>query len=148
MKEYRSDEIRNAVLVGHGSTGKTALSEAALYVSGATNRLGKIEDGTTTSDYDPDEVKRGFSINLSLLPCEWKGNKINLIDTPGYADFVGEVKAGLSAADVALLVVCAASGVQVGTESALGFIAERDLPIIVFVNRMDRENADFAETLG
>jgi elongation factor G len=148
MKEYRSDDIRNAVLVGHGSTGKTALSEAALYVSGATNRLGKIEDGTTTSDYDPDEVKRGFSINLSLLPCEWKGHKINLIDTPGYADFVGEVKAGLGAADVAVLVVCAASGVQVGTESALGFIAERDLPIIVFVNRMDRENADFAGTLS
>jgi elongation factor G len=147
MKEYRTEEIRNAVLVGHGSTGKTALSEAALYVAGAINRLGKIEDGTTTSDYDPDEAKRGFSINLSLLPCEWKGHKINLIDTPGYADFVGEVKAGIRAADLAVLVVCAASGVQVGTESALGFIAERDLPIIVFVNRMDRENADFAGTL-
>src|SRR3989304_791472 len=110
MKEYRTDQIRNAALVGHGSTGKTALTEAALFVSGAVNRLGKIEDGTTTSDYDPDEVKRGFSINLSLLPCEWKGNKINLIDTPGYAAFVGEVKAGLSAAAVAVLVGCAASG--------------------------------------
>ena len=148
MKEYPTEELRNAVLVGHGSTGKTALSEAALYVAGAINRLGKIDDGTTTSDHDPDEIKRGFSINLSLLPCEWKGHKINLIDTPGYADFVGEVKAGLGATDVAVLVVCAASGVQVGTESALGFIAERDLPIIVFVNRMDRENADFDGTLS
>src|SRR3990172_2654704 len=148
MKEYKTEEIRNAVLVGHGSTGKTALCEAALYVTGAVNRLGKVEDGTTTSDYDPDEVKRGFSINLSLLPCEWKGCKINLIDTPGYADFVGEVKAGVRAADVAVLVVCAASGVQVGTESVLGFITERELPTIVFVNRMDRENADFAGTLG
>jgi elongation factor G len=148
MKEYRTEEIRNAVLVGHGSTGKTALSEAALYAAGAINRLGKIEDGTTTSDYDPDEAKRGFSINLSLLPCEWKGHKLNLIDTPGYADFVGEVKAGIQAADVAVLVVCAASGVQVGTESALGFIAERNLPTIVFVNRMDRENADFTGTLS
>ncbi len=147
MKEYRTEDIRNAVLVGHGSTGKTALSEAALFVSGAINRLGKIDEGTTTSDHDPDEVKRGFSINLSLLPCEWKGNKINLIDTPGYADFVGEVKAGIRAADFAILVVCAASGVQVGTESALAFIAERDLPAVVFVNRMDRENADFAGTL-
>ena len=148
MKDYRTDQIRNVALVGHGSTGKTALAEAALFVSGAVNRLGKVEDGTTTSDYDPDEVKRGFSINLSLLPCEWKNHKINFIDTPGYADFVGEVKAGLRAADVALLVVCAASGVQVGTESALGFIAERAIPIVVFVNRMDRENADFAQTLS
>ena len=148
MKEYPTEEIRNAVLVGHGSTGKTALSEAALYVAGAINRLGKIDDGTTTSDHDPDEVKRGFSINLSLLPCEWKGHKINLIDTPGYADFVGEVKAGVGAADVAILVVCAASGVQVGTESALGFIVERELPTVVFVNRMDRENADFDGTLS
>jgi elongation factor G len=148
MKEYRTEEIRNAVLVGHGSTGKTVLSEAALYVAGTINRLGKIEDGSTTSDYDPDEAKRGFSINLSLLPCEWKGHKLNLIDTPGYADFVGEVKAGIRAADVAVLVVCAASGVQVGTESALGFIAERQLPTVVFVNRMDRENADFAGTLS
>ncbi len=148
MKEYPTDNIRNAVLLGHGSTGKTALSEAALYVTGAINRLGDIDDGTTTSDHDPDEIKRGFSINLSLLPCEWKDHKINLIDTPGYADFVGEVKAGLGAADVAVLVVCAASGVQVGTESALAFIAERDLPAIVFVNRMDRENADFEAALS
>jgi elongation factor G len=148
MKEYPTEQIRNAVLTGHGSTGKTAFSEAALYASGAINRLGKIDEGTTTSDHDPDEVKRGFSINLSVLPCEWKGHKINLIDTPGYADFIGEVKAGVRAADLAILVVCAASGVQVGTESALGFIAERDLPIIVFVNRMDRENADFNGTLS
>jgi elongation factor G len=147
MKEHRTEEIRNAVLVGHGSTGKTAISEAVLYTAGAINRLGKVEDGTTTSDYDPDETKRGFSINLSLLPCQWKGHKINLIDTPGYADFVGEVRAGVRAADVAVLVVCAASGLEVGTESALNLIAEHGLPAIVFVNRMDRENADFGETL-
>ena len=94
MKDFKTEDIRNVALVGHGSTGKTSLAEAMLFSSGAINRLGKVEDGTTTSDYDPDEIKRKISINLSLLPCEWKGKKINLIDTPGYADFVGEMKAG------------------------------------------------------
>ncbi|MDI6857815.1 MAG: elongation factor G [Dehalococcoidia bacterium] len=148
MKEYRTEDIRNIALVGHGGTGKTSFAEAALFVSGAISRIGRVEDGTTTSDYDPDEAKRKISINLSLLPCEWKGKKLNLIDTPGYADFVGEVKAGLRAADAALLVVDASSGVEVGTEMSWSYIDERDLPRLILVNRMDRENADFFQALN
>jgi elongation factor G len=148
MKEYKTEDIRNVALVGHGSTGKTSLAEAMLFASGAINRLGRVDDGGTTSDYDPDEIKRKISINLSLLPCEWKGKKINVIDTPGYADFVGEVKAGLRAADAAVIVACAASGVEVGTEYAWSYADEHALPRMVFVNRMDRENADFFQTLS
>jgi elongation factor G len=148
MKQYPSEQIRNVVLLGHGSTGKTSLSEALLFASGAVNRLGDVDEGTTVGDYDPDEVKRKVSINLSLLPCEWKGCKINVVDTPGYADFVGEVKAGLRAADLAVIVVCAASGVEVGTEQAWGYVQERGCPALIFVNRMDRENADFFQALG
>jgi elongation factor G len=148
MKQYPSEQIRNVVLLGHGSTGKTSLSEALLFTSGAVNRLGDVDEGTTVGDYDPDEVKRKISINLSLLPCEWKGCKINVVDTPGYADFVGEVKAGLRAADLAVIVVCAASGVEVGTEQAWGYVQDRGCPAIIFVNRMDRENADFFQALG
>ncbi len=148
MKEFKTEEIRNVALVGHGSTGKTSLAEAMLFSSGAVGRLGRVEDGTTVSDFDPDENKRKISINLSLVPCEWKGRKLNIIDTPGYADFVGEMKAGLRAADAALVVVCAASGVEVGTEQSWAFADERSLPRMVVVNRMDRENADFFQTLS
>jgi len=147
MKDYATQDIRNVALVGHGGTGKTTLTESALFLSGAINRLGHVDDGTTTSDYDADEIKRKISVNTSLLPCEWRGRKINLIDTPGYADFVGEVKAGLRAADAALIVVCAASGLQVGTENVWGFVRERSLPAAIVINRLDRENADFVRTL-
>src|SRR3990172_3268421 len=150
MKEYQTDQIRNVVLLGHGGTGKTSLSEAALFAVGAATRLWRIDDGTTTSDYDPDEVKRKISISLSLLPCEWGGHKINLIDTPGYADFLGEVKQGVRAADAALLVVDAVSGVEVGTDLAWGYADEAapgGLPRLVLINRIDRENADFAEAV-
>jgi elongation factor G len=148
MKDFRTEDIRNVALVGHGSTGKTSLAEAMLFSSGAVGRLGRVEDGTTVSDFDPDENKRKISINLSLLPCEWKGKKLNIIDTPGYADFVGEMKTGLRAADAAIVVVCAASGVEVGTEHSWAFADERSLPRMVVVNRMDRENADFFQTLS
>ncbi len=147
MKDYATESIRNVTLVGHGSTGKTTLTEAALFRSGAISRLGRVDDGTTTSDYDPDEVKRRISVNLSLLPCEWKAHKINLIDTPGYADFVGEARGGLRAGDAALVVVCAASGVQVGTENAWGLIRESHIPAAIIINRLDRENADFQRSL-
>ncbi len=148
MKQYPSKQIRSVVLVGHGSTGKTSLCEALLFSSGAVTRLGSVDEGNTVSDFEPDEVKRKISVNLSLLPCEWKDCKINVIDTPGYADFVGEVKAGLAAADVAVIVVCAASGVQVGTELARNYVRERARPSLIFVNRMDRDNADFFQTLS
>ncbi len=148
MKEYPPDKVRNIALIGHGGTGKTSLAEAMLFASGATTRLGRVEDGTTVSDWDPDEHKRGFSVNLSVVPVEANGHKINVVDAPGYADFMGEVKCALRAADLALIVVCGASGVQVGTEFAWQFADELSLPRAVFINRMDRENADFNTTLG
>ncbi len=147
MKDYPADKIRNVALVGHSGTGKTSLAEGLMFAAGATNRLGKIEDHSTLSDWDPDEQKRGFSLNLSILPLEWDGYKVNLLDTPGYMDFMGEVKCGLRAADTALIVVDASSGVQVGTEFAWRFADELGLPRAIFVNRMDRDNADFSGTL-
>ncbi|HET6615342.1 MAG TPA: elongation factor G [Dehalococcoidia bacterium] len=147
MKEYKTEQIRNVVLLGHGGTGKTSLSEAALFSSGGINRLGKVDDGTTTSDFEPDEVKRKISISLSLIPCEWSGHKINIIDTPGYADFVGEVKSGIAAADLGVIVVDAVSGVQVGTEQAWQHADRARLPRVIFINRMDRENANFEQAL-
>src|SRR5690606_1198433 len=131
----------------HGGTGKTSLAEAALYVSGAIGRLGRVDDGTTTSDFDPDEIKRKVSINASLVPVEWKGHKLNIIDAPGYADFIGDAYSALAAADVALSVVDASAGVQVGTEQAWDMVEEREMPRAILVNRLDRENADFNGTL-
>ncbi|MDO8617201.1 MAG: elongation factor G [Dehalococcoidia bacterium] len=148
MKDYPADRIRNVALAGHSGTGKTSLAEALLFAAGATSRLGKVEEGTTASDWDPDEQKRQFSLNLSILPLEWSGHKVNVLDTPGYMDFMGEVKCGLRAAELALITVDAASGIQVGTEFAWRFADELELPRAVFVNRMDRENADFNATLA
>jgi elongation factor G len=148
MKEYPAENIRNIALAGHSGTGKTSLAEALLFVSGATTRLGKIEDGSTVSDWDPDEQKRQFSLNLSILPLEWNGHKVNVLDTPGYMDFMGEVKCGLRAVETAVITVDAVSGVQVGTEFAWRFANEIDLPRAVIVSRMDRDNADFAAALS
>ncbi len=148
MKEYDTGSLRNVALIGHGGTGKTSLAEAMLFESGAVNRLGKVEEGTTTSDFDPDELKRRMSVNVSILPCEWKGNKLNVIDTPGYADFVGEAMSGLRAADAALITVDASAGVQVGTEAAWGHVEAAGAPRAFFVGRIDRENADFFKTLA
>src|SRR3990172_5000437 len=148
MKEYPPEKIRNLAVIGHGGTGKTSLAEAMLFATGATTRLGRAEDGTTVSDWDPDEHKRGISVNVSLVPCEWQGLKVNVVDAPGYADFMGEAKCALRAADLGLIVVCGASGLQVGTEFAWQFADELSLPRAVFINRMDRENADFARTLA
>ncbi|MFH1382474.1 MAG: elongation factor G [Chloroflexota bacterium] len=147
MAQYGQENIRNLVLMSHNGSGKTSLSEAILYTLGVVNRLGRVDDGTTTSDYDPAEIKHRISINLSVLPCEWKGTKINIIDTPGYSDFVAEVKAGMRVSEGALIVVCAASGVEVGTEQAWGYAEEASLPRLIFVNKMDRENADFQRTV-
>lgn len=143
MRNYGVDGIRNVVLLSHCGAGKTSLSEAMLFTSGAISRLGRADEGTTTSDYDPDEIKRKISINLSLLPCEWKDTKVNIIDAPGYADFLGGAIAGIRVADGAIVVVCAASGVEVGTELMWKRIEARDLPRLIFINKMDRENADF-----
>jgi len=148
MKDYAPDKIRNVALVGHSGTGKTSLAEALLFVSGATTRLGAIDQGSTISDWDPDEQKRGFSLNLSILPFEWADHKINVIDNPGYMDFMGEVKCGLRAVDLAIVTIDAVSGVQVGTEFAARFADELELPMAVVINRMDRDNADFSTALS
>jgi elongation factor G len=147
MPQYTTEQIRNVVLLSHSGAGKTALSEAMLYSTGAITRLGKVDQGNTTSDYDPDEVKRKSSIYLSLVPCEWQGMKVNIMDTPGYADFIGEVMAAVRVADSAVIVVCAASGVEVGTELSWGYSDEQKIPRLVFVNKIDRENADFFKVL-
>jgi elongation factor G len=147
MQQYGLENIHNLVLLSHSGAGKTSLSEAILFSAGAITRLGKVDDGTTTSDYDPAEVKRKISINLSMLPCEWKGTKINLIDTPGYSDFVGEVKAAIRVCEGAIIVICAASGVEVGSEQVWRYCEEASLPRLIFINKMDRENADFYRTL-
>ena len=143
MKEYSADRIRNVAVASHQGTGKTSLIEAMLYNGGCITRLGKVEEGNTVSDWDPDEVKHHISINATLAPVEWKGHKINLIDTPGYADFVGEVREGLRVADAVLIVVSAVDGLQVGTEITWQYADDRNLAKIVFVNKMERENANY-----
>jgi elongation factor G len=143
MQTYGLDNIHNVILLSHGGAGKTSLSEAMLFTSGVTNRLGRVDEGSTTSDYDPEEIKRKISINLSIVPCEWQKQKINILDAPGYADFVGEVKAGMRVSEAAIIVIDATSGVQVGTEMVWGYCEELKLPRLIFVNKMDRENADY-----
>lgn len=148
MKQYPADRIRNVGLFSHGGAGKTSLAEAFLFVSGATNRLGNAQDGTTASDFDPDEVKRGMSISTSVLPIEWEDHKINVLDVPGYADFVGEVHAAMRVVDGAVILIDAASGVEVGTEQAWNLADQYNLPRLLFVNKMNRENADFPRALA
>ena len=148
MNNYKSEQLRNVVLLSHSGAGKTSLAEAMLYSSGATSRLGKVEEGTTVSDYDPEEIRRKISVNTSLVPCEWRGHKVNVLDTPGYADFVGEVKGAIRAADGAVILLDAVSGVEVGTELVWGYADEVDLPRALFINKMDRDNADFIRALN
>lgn len=148
MQDIAVGRLRNVVLLSHGGAGKTSLSEAMLYDAGAVSRLGRVDEGNTVSDYDPEEVRRKFSVNTSVLPFEWKGHKVNVLDTPGYMDFVGEVKAAIRVADGAVLVVEAAAGVEVGTELDWQFLSERELPRLVFINKMDRENADWQQALN
>ncbi len=147
MKAYATDAIRNVGLFSHVGAGKTSLAEAMLFATGAIGRLGSVDNGSTVSDYDPDEVKRQISLNLSLVPVESNDTKINLLDTPGYADFTGEVASALHVSDGAVLVVDVSSGVQVGTEESWERITAHELPRLIFVNRMDRENADYFATL-
>jgi elongation factor G len=147
MKTYTPDTIRNVGLFSHMGIGKTTLAEAMLFNSGAINRMGRVDEGTTTSDYDPDEHRRTMSVNLSVLPLEWKDTKVNVIDTPGYADFAGEVAEAVRVVDGAIIVACAVNGVEVGTEQSWTICQERNLPRLAVVNRMDRENANFDQTL-
>lgn len=146
MKDYLADSIRNVVLLGHTGSGKSSLIEAALLQSKAIERLGNTLDGTSTVDFDPDEIKKGQSIYCALAPVEWKGKKINFIDTPGYLDYEGEKVTGIAVGDNALIVVSAKEGIESGTESAMKLIRKRHLPTIFFVNKMDDENASFEKT--
>ena len=148
MRQYEPRSIRNVALVGHGHCGKTSLAEAMLWASKTTTRLGRVEDGNTTFDFDPDEIKRGISISAAIAPLEWDDTKINLIDTPGYADFVGDVCAALRVVESAVLVVDASAGVEVGTERAAELAKDSGSALFVFVNKMDRENADFGATIA
>ncbi len=147
MKEYKSDKLRNVGIVAHGGAGKTSLTEALLFNAGATNRLGRVDDGSSITDFEPEEIKRKVTISAALAPCEWRDHKLNFVDTPGYADFVSEVKGTLRAVDAALVVLCAASGVEVETEKVWQYAADFEMPRIAFVNKMDRENADFYNSI-
>jgi elongation factor G len=143
MARFDSEHLRNIVLLSHSGAGKTALSEAMLSAAGVTSRLGTVEDGTTASDYEPEEQRRNASTQIAILPCPWRDHKINTIDTPGYADYRGEVISGIRVADGAIIVVAGPSGVEVGTRQMWQMADERHLPRIIFVNKMDRENVDF-----
>jgi elongation factor G len=147
MKEYQTEQLRNIALLSHGSAGKTSLAEAMLFNTGAINRLGRVDEGTTVSDYDEEEIRRHISLSTSVVPCEWDGHKINALDTPGYLDFVGEVKGAVRVADGALILLDAASGVEVGTDLVWGYADEQNLPRLVFINKMGRENANFNRCL-
>lgn len=147
MDVFRTDRIRNVVLLGHGGAGKTTLTEAMAYLSGITNRLGKVTDGNTVSDYDKEEIKRNFSISTSLVPIVWGKNKINILDTPGFFDFVGEAEEAVAAADAAVIVVSGKSGVQVGTQKAWELCEKYKLPRMIFVTEMDIDNVSYREVL-
>src|SRR5215467_10961664 len=145
MKEYAPAQLRNVGLFSHGGAGKTTLSEALLFRAGAITRMGSIEDGNTTMDFDPEELKRNMSVSLAVAPLEWQGHKVNLIDTPGYADFYGEVSEAVRVSDGALILIDGVAGAQVGTDAVWKRAAE--LPRLIVINKMDRENADYRAVL-
>jgi len=147
MQEYTSDKLRNVALVGHQGSGKTSLVEALLFNAGAINRLGRVEEGTTVSDWEEDEHSRGISLSTSFVHVEFEGHKINVLDAPGYTDFQGEMKNAIRVVDAVIVVVDAVAGVEVGTELAWEYAKVYQQPIIVVINKMDRENADFEGTL-
>jgi len=148
MKIYDTEKIRNIALISHGGAGKTTLAEAMLFNTGVISRMGRVEDGNTTTDYDPEEVKRQISINTALAPVEWKGCKINILDTPGFADFVSEVRCALRVADGVAMLISAPDGVEVLTEVFWKLAEKRNLPRVLFINKMDRENANFDSALS
>ncbi len=147
MDVYRTDRIRNVVLLGHGGAGKTSMVEAMAYLSGITSRLGKVTDGNTISDFDKEEIKRKFSISTTVVPIEWQKCKINILDTPGYFDFVGEVEEAVSAADAAIIVVSGKSGVQVGTQKAWDMCEKYKLPRMIFVTEMDVDDVSYRQVV-
>ncbi|MGH7425340.1 MAG: GTP-binding protein, partial [Candidatus Methylomirabilales bacterium] len=147
MKTYPPSQIRNVGLFGHQGAGKTSLAEALLFVSGATTRLGRVEEGNTVCDFEPEETRRGLSVSMALAPIEWRDRKINLIDVPGYADFIGEARAALRVVDLAILVVSAVEGVEVQHQIVWEMAAKLSLPRAAFINKLDRDRASFDRTL-
>ena len=137
MADYITQNIRNIVLLGHGGSGKTSIAEAMLYLSKATDRMGKIADGNTVCDYDPEEIKRGFSLSLSTAPIVWENVKINIIDTPGFLDFAGEAIEGVRVADSAVIVVDGKSGLEVGAELGWEYAEDSGIPKAFFINKCD-----------
>ena len=148
MKDYKTENLRNVVLIGHGYSGKTTIAEAMLFNTGVLDRFGKVDDGTATTDFDPEEIKRKISISAAIAPCDMNDIRINLIDTPGYFDFVGEVVAAMRVGDSAVITVDSVSGVEVGVEKAWDFVENAKMPALFFVNKMDRENSDFSKVLN
>lgn len=147
MKSYPTENIRNIVLVGHGGAGKTSLAEALLFASGAINRMGKTTEGNTVCDFDDEEIRKEISISTALAPVEWKDHKLNVLDAPGYADFIGEMRAAMRVADLAIFVVSGVEGLEVQTQVAWHYAEELSLPRMIFVNKLDRENSSFRRTL-
>ena len=147
MKSFATENIRNIILVGHGGAGKTSVAEAMLHRAGATTRLGKTTDGNTVTDFDEEEIRRGISISTALAPVEWADHKINVLDAPGYADFIGELRSAMRVADLAVFVVSAVEGMEVQTQVAWNYANELELPRVIFVNKVDRENSSFRRTL-
>ena len=148
MAKIETSSIRNVALLGHGGSGKTSMAEAMLYIGGGTDRLGKTPDGNTVCDYDAEEIKRGFSLSTAVAPIMWKNIKINLLDTPGYLDFVGEVLQALRVADSAVIAVDAKAGIEVGTELAWGYASDAGIPRAFFINKCDDNEADFSRVFG
>jgi elongation factor G len=146
MKSFTPDKIRNVCLASHSGTGKTTLTESMLFVAGKIKRFGSVDQGTTTSDYNPDEIERKFSINTTLLHCEWNSCKINLLDTPGFADFRGEIRSAMTAADMVIIPIRATALLDVGTEIAWEYAEEHHLPVMFVINELDKENSDFDQT--
>jgi elongation factor G len=147
MKDYAPEKIRNTAIVGHGSSGKTSLTSAILFDAGATTRLTKTEKGNTITDYDPDEIERQISINSAVCHLEWKDHKINLVDCPGYMNFLWDTRAGLRAVDSGIVVVCGVAGVEVGTEKVWEMLEELEIPRMFVINKLDRENAHYERTV-
>jgi elongation factor G len=147
VKEYTTNNIRNIAIIGHGGCGKTSFAETLLFSTGTTTRLGKIEDGNTISDFSAEEINRKISISASLLNCNYNNIKLNIIDTPGFSDFVGEVKCGLKVADTAVILVNSIEGVEVGTEMCWKNGSAEHIPVVFIANKLDHENSDFEKCI-
>lgn len=147
MKEYGTEAIRNITFIGHQGCGKTSLSEIILFTANEINRIGSISEGSTISDYSPNEIEKQISIATSLMHLEWNNTKINMLDTPGYSDFAGDVKSGLRVSDTAVMILKSAEGVEVGSETTGKFVDEFNIPMTIIINKVDNEHSTFKETL-